>query len=255
MGKIKRVQYLLILASLLTLGFAGSANATCTTGQQSCSTSYGVGQAFFGSGGSLDSTCSTSYCAKQSLGETGVGNTKSTNYQAQAGFNVNREPSLEFYVTSANVPLGVLTPSTTATGTASFMVESYLSSGYSIVSISQPPTNGSYTISALATPSSSVAGTEQFGMNLVSNTATCGAPANFGANPVEVPSSAYSFGSAASGYNTCGKFEYIPNSTIATSTQSSGETDYEISYIMNISNLTPGGAFSMNDVLVAIPTF
>ena len=255
MGKTYKIITLLALIALISFGFSGSISAACTSGEQACSSSYAVGQTFFGSGGSLDSTCSTSYCAKQALGETGIGLTSSPGYQAQAGFNVDRSPSLEFVVNAANINLGVLSTTSTATATATFSVEAYLASGYSVITASPPPRDGSHMMHALSSPTASVAGTEQFGMNLVSNTTACGAPANFGANPVQIPSSAYSYGTAASGYNSCGLFEYVQGSTIASSAKSSGETNYTISYIENISNVTPGGVFTMNDQLVAVPTY
>jgi hypothetical protein len=103
----------------------------------------------------------------------------------------------------------------------------------------------------LTSPTASVAGSEQFGINLVHNTS----PASFGANPVQVPSSAFSFGAAAPGYNTPNQYKYVPGDTIAYSNSSSGETDYTISYIYNISVITPGGTYGFNDVLVATATF
>jgi len=255
MWKIKKLAYTLVLSFLLSLGFSATSSASCVSGVQACSSSYAVTHTFFGSGGSLDSTCSTSYCAKQALGETGVGLTSSPNYQAQAGFNVNRNPYLQFIVNGTNINLGVLSTTSTATATATFSVKAYLASGYSVITASPPPQNGAYTMKAPTTPTASTPGTEQFGMNLVSNTTTCGAPVNFGANPVQVPSSAYSYGVASSGYNSCGLFQYINGSTIASSPKSSGETDYTISYIENISNVTPGGTYTMNDVLVATATY
>lgn len=255
MGRTKMVVLMVVASLVISLGVSGVSSATCVTGQQSCSSSYGVGSTFFGSGGSLDSTCSTAYCAKQALGETGAGLTSSSSYQAYAGFNVDRQPSLQFIVTSASVNLGVLSDTSTATGTATFSVEAYLAGGYSVISASQPPKYATYTLHALASPTASAVGTEQFGINLVSNTTACGAPVNFGANPVQVPSSAYSYGQVAPGYNSCGLFQYIPNSIIAQSSKSSGVTDYTISYMANITALTPGGVYTMNDELVAVPTY
>jgi hypothetical protein len=72
---------------------------------------------------------------------------------------------------------------------------------------------------------------------------------------VEVPSSTYSFGAAATGYNTPCQFKYVNGDTVAQSTKSSGETDYTISYIFNISATTPGGVYTMQHVLVATSTF
>ena len=245
---------LTLLANLFSFRIAA---ATCSQDQQSCSTTYGVGEYYFGSGGSLDTTCSTTYCAAQTLGETGAGLTSSTNYAAQAGFEVNREPSLQFLVNVMSVNLGVLSSTATATATATFSVESYLASGYVVETISPPPSDGVHTLAVPATPTASAVGTEQFGINLVNNLTTCTppAPANFGANPVQVPSSSYSYGAAAANYATCGKFMYNSGDTIASSSQSSGETDYTISYIANISSITPAGLYTMSQVLVAVPTY
>lgn len=221
---------------------------------QSNSTNYQVNEVFFGTGGQLNA-CSTSYCSKQAAGETTVGNTASTNYQAQGGFNTDRTPSLEFIVSAANINLGVLNSGTTATASATFSVKTYLASGYAVTNASNPPTNGAYTMNALVTPTASNSSQEQFGINVVANTTGCGAPVNFGANPVQVPSSVFSFGAAATGYNTCGLFKYVNGDTIASSSKSSGETDYTISYIFNVSRLTPGGVYAMNHIIVATSTF
>lgn len=207
-----------------------------------------------GSGGALND-CSSSYCAKESSSETTVGKTSSSSYQAQAGFNTNRSPSLTLIVNATNVNLGVLHSGTTATTTATFSVESYLTSGYVVTTDSPPPQDSGYSLHALTTAAASNSSQEQFGMNLVANTTACGAPANFGSNPVQVPSSAYSFGQAANGYNTCGLFQYNDGNIIADSPKSSGQTNYTISYIFNVTNLTPAGVYSFNQVLVATSKF
>ena len=217
---------------------------------QSASTHYQVNEVFIGSGGALND-CSTNYCAKESIGETAVGNPSSAHYQAHAGFNTDRTPYLQFIVNGTNTNIGVLSTGSATTTTGTFSVKNYLSSGYSVVTVSTPPQNNTYTMHALSTPTASSPGTEQFGMNLVANTS----PATFGANPSQNPSSAFSFGVAASGYNTANLYKYVPGDTIASSSTSSGETDYTISYIFNIGVLTPGGTYSFNDVLVATATF
>jgi hypothetical protein len=255
MRKINTELIVLVLGLLLALLNIGTVSAACSQGAQSCSANYAVGQTFFGSGGALENTCSTNYCAKQSVGETATGLSKSNNYEIYAGFNVNRDPFLEFEVTSTSLNLGTLTTSSTAYGIASFLVKDYLSGGYTIITESAPPTNLAYSLSALSTPTAALAGTEEFGINLVSNTTICGAPANFGANPVQEPSSSFSYGAVASGYGTCGLFKYVQGGTIADSTKSTGETDFTISYIADISSTTPAGVYTMSQVLVAVPTY
>ena len=237
---------------LLVCGAASSpVAAACDASQQSCSTNYGVTETFFGNGGELNA-CSTNYCSKQSLGETTVGNTKGTNYQAQAGFNSNREEYLQFVVNAATIDFGVLNTATTATGTATFSVKAYLANGYQVITAADPPTNNAYTVQTPSTPTASTAGTEQFGINLVANTS----PAIAGsANPVQIPTTNFSYGQAASGYDTPNLFKYAKGDVIATSDKSTGETDYTISYIMNISGATRGGHYQMNHELVATATF
>ncbi len=217
---------------------------------QSNSSSYQINEVFFGSGGSLRD-CSASYCAKLSAGETTVGNTKGTDYQAQAGFNTDRTPYLEFVVNNANQDIGTLTSTTTKTANATFSVKSYLAGGYIVKQTSPGPTNGSFTLAGLNTPTASAVGTEQFGINLVANTS----PATFGSAPQQAPDSTFGFGQVNAGYNTPNSYKYVQNDTIANSDVSSGVTNFTVSYIFNVSNLTAGGTYTLRHVLVATSTF
>lgn len=224
--------------------------AVAFAGGQSSSTHYQVNEVFFGSGGALNN-CSSNYCAKESLGETAVGNTSSANYQAQGGFNTDRYPYIEINVNNTSIDLGVLRPNSTKTATASFSVKAYLAHGYEVINASDPPTNDAYTMQTPSTPTASAVGTEQFGINLVANTS----PATFGANPVYVPDATFSFGQVASNYNTTNVYMYAKGDEIAYSNASSSYTTFTISYIFNISNVTPGGIYTMNHVLVATGTY
>lgn len=249
MNVIKKQIHYFFLVGLLSL--------VCTLGAvppayaaQSSSPNYQVNEVFFGTGGQLNA-CSTNYCSKQAAGETGVGNTSSANYQAQAGFNTDRTPSLTFVVPPQNINLGVLTPGTTAWTTATFSVYSYLSSGYVVQVVGNAPSNGGHQLAPMASAAASNSSTEQFGMNLVANTS----PATFGANPSQSPDATFGFGSAASGYNTANQYKYTSGDTIAQSLKSSGTTNYTISYIFNTTPVTPGGTYTANQVLVATATF
>jgi hypothetical protein len=253
MGKPKVIKLVATLALILLTTLGAMAPVVA---QQSSSTNYSVDQVYFGNGGALNN-CSTSYCAKESSGELTVGNTSSSSYQAQAGFNVDRQPYLQFLVNTTSVNAGVLTTTSTATGTATFSVKSYLSSGYVVQTVGAAPTNGAHAMASPSTPTASAQGTEQFGINVVNNLTSCSppAPANFGANPAQVPGVAFSYGFASTGYDQCGKFKYVNGDIIAQSNSSSGETDYTISYIFNISAVTPGGSYGTNQILVASATF
>lgn len=224
--------------------------ASVFAGGLSSSTNYEIGEAFFGSGGQLNA-CSSSYCSKTSAGELTVGQTSSTNYQAHAGFNTDRTPYIQIDVTNTNTYLGSLDPLNTKTTTATFSVEAYLSHGYTVVNASGPPTNNSYTMQALTTPTASQIGQEQFGINLAANTA----PTAFGADPQQVPDSTFAFGAAAPGYDTPNLYQYNQGDEIAYSNSDSSFTLYTISYIFNISNVTPGGFYTFYHVLVATGTY
>jgi hypothetical protein len=216
----------------------------------SSSSNYELGEAFFGAGGQLDA-CSSNYCSKNSVGEVAVGDAASANYQAHAGFNTDRTPYIQVTVGTTNVDLGKLSPTTTKTTTAGFSVEAYLSHGYSVTNGSPPPTNGAYTMQTPSTQTISVPGTEQFGINLVANTY----PISFGANPAYAPDNTFSFGQVGPFYDTANEYKYTQGDTIADSTASSSFTIYTISYIFNISNVTPGGTYSFNHVLIATGTY
>ena len=115
---------------LLTLAFAWQ-----TTGvglaYQSQSSNYAVDEAFFGTGGELESA-SANYKAKLAAGEMTVGNSASANYQMQAGFNTSDIPLLEFAVDGNTFDMGILHGQTTGLATTGFRVRNYLSSGYVI---------------------------------------------------------------------------------------------------------------------------
>ena len=239
--------------SLVSIVLATSWSATAVFAQQSSSSSYQVNEVFFGTGGELNA-CSGSYCSKQSAGELTVGNTKGTAFQAQAGFNTDRIPWLEVDVTKSAVNLGDITPASTGYDYAAFTVKSYLAHGYVVQIYGSAPTNSGHEITPLATPGAISPGTEQFGINLRDNTTP-----NIGADPVQRPdgsiSGPFSFGNYVSGYNTPDSFKYVSGDTIAESLSSTGYTDYTISYIMNITAITPGGTYTTNHSVVATSTF
>ena len=259
----KKTLQTLALSLLVLMGLPAAAGATCLPTAQSCSSTYSVSETYFGSGGNLNS-CGTTYCSKQSAGGTAVGNTAGTTYKAQAGIDT-AEPYIHLLVPGTNADCGVVNATTTGTCTAGFSVKTYLASGYNVQTVGQPPKYGSHTMTAISSPSNSAAGTEQFGINLAANNSCSGVANGSGgtitgsADPVQNPTG-FGFGAAAhnSGtdyYDTACKFMYADGDTIASSSTSSGETDYTISYVLNIQPLTPAGTYVMNQVIVATSTF
>jgi hypothetical protein len=181
----------------------------------------------------------------------GVGNASSNNFQTQAGFNTTTDPFLEAYVAAGSIDLGTLSTIAAAHTTATFHVRAYQASGYIVQTVGAPPVYGTHSIQPMTSGGSSTAGTEQFGMNLVANTS----PANFGANPAQVPDVTFGFGYAAPGYDTPNVYKYNQGDVIAKSDRSSGQTDFTVSYIMNISNVTPGGTYKYNQDFVVTATY
>lgn len=240
-----------MVAAMFVLAFAPALYAA-----ESESDNYSVDRVFFGAGGELEA-CSNDYCAKQAAGEIAAGHIAGNAFRANAGFNVEREPYLAFSVAGGS-DLGYLSQAGTATATATFAVKTYLASGYVVQLASDPPTNvenPTHQIDGLASQTSSSAGTEQFGINLIANTVGCGAPANFGNDPVQVPDNTFSFGEVDDDYDDCGQFKYVKGDVVASSDRSSGETDFTMAFIYNISALTASGEYVFNGELVATSTF
>ena len=236
---------------LSLIGFVGALLLPVSAfAAQSASPQYQVNEVFFGSGGELNA-CSSSYCSKQAAGESAVGRTGSNSFQAQGGFNTERNPYFEFTVGTTNVDLGTLTPTSTKVATASFSVKTYLAHGYVVTNASGPPTNSTYTMTPIAVPSASQVGKEQFGINLVANTQ----PQTFGANPTQGPDSTFGFGQVAVDYSNPNFYKYGLGDVVAQSYESTSYTDYTVAYIFNISNVTPGGNYLLQHDLVATSTF
>lgn len=222
----------------------------------SASPNYQVDQTFFGSGGELDAS-SANYRAKQTAGEVGIGNTASANYQAYAGFNTTDEPFIEFFVTTSNVDIGYLDTASPTTTTGTFYVRAWQAEGYAVRTEADTPKNihGAYNLAPMSAGGASSPGTEQFGINLVKNTNFCGPSCDVGTDPVQVPDNTFSFGVAEPGYNTSNNFRYNKGDVVARSAKSTSVTIYTISYLYNISPVTPAGEYNFAHNLVATGTY
>lgn len=231
---------------------------------QSSSPNYRVEESYFGSGGQVEST-SPNYKARQSTGALGVGSASSNNYDAVAGFNTPVAPFLEVYVTDTSVNLGILEPSSPSYGAAqggdckcSFSVRSYLSSDYAVISAGQPLTNeagNSLSPKSVSGPTTNDTSVEEFGINLIANTSPV-----LGANPKNQPDDTFADGQAGTGYGTPNNFKYAVGDVIARSPAVSGnpgigKTDYTISYMAKIRNITPAGNYIMKHDIIVVASF
>jgi len=209
------------------------------------SPNYRFTESTVGNGGLIHSSSTNFQSSGDAVGSTAVGNSGSTNYQFNSGPVTTADPALGFAVTSAAASFGNFNAAQVATATASFTVSDYTSYGYAVQVLGNPPSNGSHTLPAMASTDISRPGQEQFGINLVANT-------GFGANPDQ---GLFGKGVAAANYNTADHFRYVNGETIASAPKSSGITVFTISYIINVSNITPGGAYTASQSVVCTGTF
>lgn len=237
----------LTLIGLLLLGYG---YAPLLGAQSLSSPSYSIDESYIGPGGSVDSN-SANYSSNSTVGDIGVGNTASTTYQQDTGFNTTADPRLSVVINTSNISFGALSTSVAATATSTFSVLNYTSYGYAVYTVGNPPTNGSHTLAGINPRTASVVGTEQYGINLKANTS----PTTFGAEAVQNPSTDFSNGSASTGYDTSNLFKYIAGEKIAEASRSSGQTDYTISYVVNVSTNTPGGQYTGSQSIVVVATY
>lgn len=211
------------------------------------SSNYRFDESTVGAGGLIQSS-SANYQANSATSDLSVGTTASGNYQLETGSVTTKDPVLSFAVNNGGINFGSFTPSGGTVTTATFSVSNYTSYGYVVQIVGSPPTNGSHTITALPTQTGSLAGIEQFGINLVANTL----PASVGANP---NNGQFGFGTTSANYGTSNQYRYVSGETIASAPKSSGVTDYTISYLVNVTSLTPGGNYTSNQTIIVTGTY
>jgi hypothetical protein len=235
---------LYLLIGVLVMGYRASpvlADPLTSSHYQFQETSLG--------GTGLLGASSANYQAAGTGSILGLGALNSSDFILQAGNQTTGDPALAFAVNSAGISFNSLfSAASTATATATFQVADYTSYGYIVQIIGTPPVNGSHTITALATAAQPTTGTDQFGINVVANTL----PSSLGANP---NNGQFGFGQAAANYNTPNFYRYVSTDTIALGTKSSGLTTYTISFIVDVSGLTPGGQYTSGQTLLCTATY
>lgn len=231
-----------VIAILLVFAVSQSVHA-----QSLQSSNFRFDEGVIGTGGLLQSS-STNYSATSATGDIGIGNSASTNFQLDSGTKTSPDPALTVAVLTSTANFGTFSPTTTATGTATFSVINYTTYGYVVQLIGDDLKNGPSTINSMTTTGPPQTGIEQFGVNLVANTL----PSSFGANP---NNGQFGQGSVAPSYATPNEFRYISGETIALATKNSGQTIYTMSYIVNVAQLTPGGVYTSDQTLVVTGTY
>lgn len=226
-----------------------SSEASTVVAQTSSSANYQVTESEF-SAMSNRQNCSAAYCAKASIGDMSGGTSKSPTSSAKFGPVQEGEPLLEVIVEPGESNLGTLTTERTAFKTATVRVRNYLSEGYILQIVGNPPKYKNHTLNTPTTPTAALPGTEQFGINAITNTVP-----GVGADPLQIPSSQTSFGKVNDDYRVQNKFKYRSGDEVARSNSESGRTDYTISMIVNVSNQTPAGHYLGDFSAVVIPVY
>jgi len=221
---------------------------------QYTSPSYRVDETIFGAGGELENS-SANYRARSTVGELGVGNTASANYQAYGGFNTTGDPMLEVYVAGGTFDLGYLEIGTPKAAVAEFTVRSYVSSGYIITLGGTPPKNkdGGHTLTGINPAAAINPNEDQFGVNLVANNVAPIGP--FGADPGQLPDTTFGFGQPTADYGTANLFKYEEYDVIAESLRSSGVTAYSLSLVASAGKNATAGFYSTDIFVIVTPTF
>lgn len=199
---------------------------------------------------SSDPTCSGQYCARASIGSTGAGESNGSKYTASFGPVTSGEPLLDVIVDQGASDLGELTTERTATKTMTVQIRNYLSEGYVLQIVGDPPKVAGHTLKTPTTPTASQPGQEQFALNAVANTTP-----QIGADPVQVPSNTIAFGSVLPNYRSPNLFAYSSGDTIAKSISASGQTNYTISMIVNIASSTPAGHYAGDYAAIVTPIY
>ncbi|MCX6743017.1 MAG: hypothetical protein NT116_02155, partial [Candidatus Parcubacteria bacterium] len=174
------------------------------------------------------------------------GASQSQNFSEKVSFSpIEAEPTVGFSVQAANLNFGELSPNSTAYSSHTVSAYTNSSSGYTIKVYGTPLNNSYHTITAIgSTAQDSVAGTEQFGLNLVSNSVPV-----IGADP------AGGIGQPAINYNVSNKYAYHEGDVIAQSPSFSYQTDFTVSVIVNIAPETTAGSYGTTLTYEFIPIF
>ena len=201
-------------------------------------------------GSGYDYSQSANFQSLLSSGVLGTDTSTGTNYQVNNGPQTTDDPALSFAVDTPTIDFGAFSAGSATVATSTFEVSDFTSYGYIVQIVGSAPTDSvsGHVIAGMSTTGTSQTGTDQFGINLVANTS----PVSVGANPDH---GQFGFGSASSNYGTANNYRYVSGETIASAPKSSGLTVYTISYLVNVSSLTPAGQYVTNQTIICTGTY
>lgn len=142
--------------------------------------------------------------------------------------------------------MGQLSEEQTLTAQSQMIVGTNATAGFSIVSYGDTMTAGTDTIDALTTPTASILGTNQFGINLVANTAP---------NVGNDPDGPFANAIAADDYDNPDLFKFVDGDEVAYSPNVSLLKRFTVSYIVNASPDLRAGVYTTTITFIASGRF
>lgn len=140
--------------------------------------------------------------------------------------------------------LGNLKPTKTTTARSQFLAKTNAAFGYAVTINGGTLSSGTNYIPAMLTNATSVAGSSQFGLNLVKNTEP-----DVGSDPdggSALPSAAYAIPNS---------YHYVNGDTVATSNGVTDDTRFTVSYIVNVASDQAPGVYNTSLTYTATATF
>jgi hypothetical protein len=144
-----------------------------------------------------------------------------------------------------SLDLGVLSSSAANKGQSQYAVATNDTNGYNVFAAGTTMTSGNNIISALASPTASIPGTPQFGMNLRANLV----PA-VGQDPV-----GFGTGAPSANYNIPNRFMFNDGDNISSSSLPSDYNRMTVSYLVNVPKNQPPGIYSTTITYIATVQF
>lgn len=148
-------------------------------------------------------------------------------------------------VTGSFLQMGDFSSGRANTGQTQTVVATNAASGYSLYIKGNTMTSGNNVLPAMASPSPSLPGERQFGINLVANTNP-----QSGANPAGAGT-----GMPAADYGQADRFMYHSGDVVATAATVEDYRKYTVTYLVNISRDQPAGIYSSTFSFVGLGNF
>lgn len=159
----------------------------------------------------------------------------------------------------------LFSPVDTAITASQMAASTNAGSGYAITVNGTTLTSGSNTITGLGTPSASIKGISQFGLNLRANTSAAassfpGTGVYASADITAASNGTNLRGEPKTGYDTADTFTFNNGGTVADSGQGGSPTGtdaqiYTSSYIVNVPGSQPAGTYTSTLTYICTPTF